>query len=179
MDISEEVDGDIVQRFGEVMRLAREHLSASERLRIVEESFAGKMSVQDVARRNGVSRGQLNEWRRALRDSVPAAVGWKRFSAKRAAADPDHPQFVAVKVAARNGSAPAAAPVAAHAVRHASKPTSKVAERLDKPIAAEPAPTAPLVVSQIEIICCSGRRVLVGADVDAAALARVMDVLER
>ena len=73
MDISEEVDGDIVQRFGEVMRLAREHLSASERLRIVEESFAGKMSVQDVARRNGVSRGQLNEWRRALRDAQAEA----------------------------------------------------------------------------------------------------------
>lgn len=99
MDILEEVDGATAQRIGVVMRTARAHRSASERLRIVEESFAGKMSVQAVARRNGVSRGQLNEWRRALRDSFPAAVGWKRFSAKRALIAPEMPQFAAVKVA--------------------------------------------------------------------------------
>ena len=168
MDILEEVDDDIAQRFGVVMRTAREHRSASERLRIVEESFAGKMSVEAVARRNGVSRGQLNEWRRALRDSIPAAVGWKRFSAKRALIAPEMPQFAAVKVAKSSDEVMAVA----RASSLAPQPT-------DRPDAQGVAFSATGVASQIEIICCSGCRVMVGADVDAAALARVMDVLER
>ena len=169
MDILEEVDDDIAQRFGVVMRTAREHRSASERLRIVEESFAGKMSVQAVARRNGVSRGQLNEWRRALRDSIPAAVGWKRFSAKRALIAPEMPQFAAVKVAQLSDDDVTAV---ARASSLAPPPTGRSA-------AQGVAFSATGVASQIEIICCSGCRVMVGVDVDAAALARVMDVLER
>jgi transposase len=147
-----------------VMRTARAQRSASERLRIVEESFAGKMSVQAVARRNGVSRGQLNEWRRALRDSIPAAVGWKRFSAKRALIAPEMPQFAAVKVAKSSDEVRASS--------LAPQPT-------DRPDAQGAPSSATGGASQIEIICCSGCRVMVGADVDAAALARVMDVLER
>jgi Transposase len=168
MDILEEVDSDIAQRFGVVMRTARAHRSASERLRIVEESFAGKMSVQAVARRNGVSRGQLNEWRRALRDSIPAAVGWKRFSAKRALIAPEMLQFAAVKVAQLSDDVTAVA----RASSLAPQPTGRSA--------GQGAPSSATGgASQIEIICCSGCRVMVGVDVDAAALARVMDVLER
>jgi transposase-like protein len=168
MDILEEVDGDIAQRFGAVMRTAREHRSAPERLRIVEERFAGKMSVEAVARRNRVSRGQLNEWRRALRDSIPAAVGWKRFSAKRALIAPEMPQFAAVKVAKSSDEVMALA-----------RASSLAPQQTDRPDAQGAPSSATGGASQIEIICCSGCRVMVGADVDAAALARVMDVLER
>jgi transposase len=49
-------------------------------------------------------------------------------------------------------------------------------------IAPEPASTeapAPALVGRIEIILAGGDRVIVGADVDAAALARVVKVLAR
>lgn len=44
---------------------------------------------------------------------------------------------------------------------------------------AEPWPDAPATTSRMEIILACGRRIVVGADVDGEALARVVAVLER
>jgi transposase len=42
----------------------------AEKARIVAESFSPDTSVSDVARRNGVSRGLLNVWRREARKTM-------------------------------------------------------------------------------------------------------------
>ena len=43
----------------------------------------------------------------------------------------------------------------------------------------EPRPEAPAAASKMEIVLACGRRIVVGADVDGEALARVVAVLER
>jgi len=48
-----------------------------------------------------------------------------------------------------------------------------------EPQPAGPRPEAPAASSRIEIVLTDGRRIVVGADVDAQALARVVAVLER
>jgi transposase len=108
-------------------------------VRIVEESLAAPRQVSATARRHGISRSLLTNWRRAYRE------GWL--------ADATEPAFVPVRV------------------------------RDDVPEAAVSPPAAAsegdAVAGRMEIVLAGGRRVVVGADVDAAALARVVDVLER
>ena len=41
------------------------HYSSGAHVRIVEESFSCGERVEDVARRHGISRGQLHAWRKA------------------------------------------------------------------------------------------------------------------
>ncbi|MCF3934367.1 IS66 family insertion sequence hypothetical protein [Acuticoccus sediminis] len=48
-----------------------------------------------------------------------------------------------------------------------------------EPQPVEPRPEAPATTSRMEIILTCGRRIVVGADVDGEALARVVAVLER
>lgn len=48
----------------------RRDWSEAEKARIVAESFSPDTSVSDVARRNGVSRGLLNVWRREARTAM-------------------------------------------------------------------------------------------------------------
>jgi transposase len=48
----------------------RRDWSDAEKARIVAESFSPDMSVSDVARRNGVSRGLLTVWRREARTAM-------------------------------------------------------------------------------------------------------------
>jgi transposase len=48
----------------------RRDWSDAEKARIVAESFSLDRSVSDVARRNGVSRGLLNVWRREARQAM-------------------------------------------------------------------------------------------------------------
>ena len=48
----------------------RRDWSDAEKARIVAESFSPDTSVSDVARRNGVSRGLLNVWRREARTGM-------------------------------------------------------------------------------------------------------------
>ncbi|MFP4361533.1 MAG: IS66-like element accessory protein TnpA [Alphaproteobacteria bacterium] len=111
----------------------RRRWSAAEKVRIVEESLAGPRRVSATARRHGISRSRLTEWRRAYREGRLAGAA--------------EPAFVPVRL--RDEAPPAAA--------------SEVGGG----------------AGRIEIVLAGGRRVVVGADVDAAALARVVDVLER
>ncbi|WP_291734591.1 transposase [Leisingera sp. F5] len=46
----------------------RRHWSDADKIRIVEESFAGHRKVAATARRHGVSRSLLTIWRRQYRD---------------------------------------------------------------------------------------------------------------
>ena len=48
---------------------ARRHWSASEKLRIVAESYQGHRMVSATARRHGISTGQLFTWRRLAREA--------------------------------------------------------------------------------------------------------------
>lgn len=48
----------------------RREWSDAEKARIVAESFRPDSSVSEVARRNGVSRGRLNVWRREARKTM-------------------------------------------------------------------------------------------------------------
>jgi len=133
---------------GQVSRLEvvevgrRRRWSLAEKLRIVEASLAAPRQVSATARRHGISRSLLTNWRRAYREGRLA--------------DAAEPAFVPVRV------------------------------RDDVPAASETAVSPPAAASEgdavagrMEIVLAGGRRVVVGADVDAAALARVVDVLER
>ena len=111
----------------------RRRWSAAEKVRIVEESLAGPRRVSATARRHGISRSRLTEWRRAYREGRLAGAA--------------EPAFVPVRV--RDEAPPAAAS------------------------------EGDAVTGRIEIVLAGGRRVVVDTDVDAAALARVVDVLER
>jgi len=73
----------------------RRSWSTAEKLRIVEESFAGQRQVSATARRNGVSRSLLTTWRRQYRNGE---LGGARA-----------PAFVPIMVAPE---VPVAAPVA-------------------------------------------------------------------
>ena len=46
----------------------RRRWSVDEKLRIVREAFAPGVQIADVARRRDVSRGQIYQWRAALRE---------------------------------------------------------------------------------------------------------------
>jgi transposase len=48
----------------------RRNWSGAEKARIVAESFVPDANVSEVARRNGVSRGLLNVWRREARKAM-------------------------------------------------------------------------------------------------------------
>jgi transposase len=66
--------------------------------------------------------------------------------------------------------------------RDARSATSSGAEQLELVsvrVADERAPAAPEPVGRMEIVLTAGERILVGADVDAAALARVVKALSR
>lgn len=122
----------------------RRRWSAAEKVRIVEESLAGPRRVSATARRHGISRSRLTEWRRAYREGRLAGAA--------------EPAFVPVRV---RDDVPAAADAAAASVPPAA--ASEVGGG----------------AGRIEIVLAGGRRVVVDTDVDAAALARVVDVLER
>jgi transposase len=52
----------------------RRHWSASEKLRIIEETLDGRTSVSAVARRNGVAPNLLYRWRRLMLEGGSVAV---------------------------------------------------------------------------------------------------------
>ena len=113
----------------------RRRWSDAEKLRIVEESFAGRRLVSATARRHAISRSLLMTWRRAYREGRlgPDVV----------------PSMWPVTVAAQ---APAGLPA--------------TMSTLTRPAGA------------MEIVLANGRRIIVGADVDAAALSRIAAALE-
>ena len=61
-------DADSYQRVEVITgRVRRRHWNTAEKARIVAESALPEANVSEVARRNGVSRGLLNIWRRQAR----------------------------------------------------------------------------------------------------------------
>jgi transposase len=111
----------------------RRRWSEDEKLKIVLESLSAPRQVAATARRHGISRSLLLQWRRS-------------FHPERH--DPEGPQQI--------GFVPAM-------------------------VVAETAPAVPAVParSRMVIVIANGRRVIVDSGVDAVALARVLEVLER
>jgi transposase len=105
--------------------------SETDKLRIVEASFAGRRLVSATARRHGISRSLLTTWRRQFREGTLGADRQTSFA----------PLLMAPEVASRPEQASGA--------------------------------------DRIEIVLGNGRRLIVGAGIDASALARVVAVLER
>ena len=121
-----------VERLEVVETGRRRRWSEDEKLKIVLESLRAPRQVAATARRYGISRSLLINWRRSFRPERH---------------DPEGQQI---------GFVPAM-------------------------VVAETAPTVPAVPARgrMVIVIANGRRVIVDAGVDAAALARVLEVLER
>ena len=116
--------------------------------RAIIAEIAGEATLSQVARRHGIHTSLLFRWRRGL-GAEPASTT--------AAGD-----------ARRETAAmPAAAPPTRPAL-------SFVPVMLSPPVASAPAPKPTL----IEIVLAGGRMVRVGADVDTAALVRIVAALE-
>lgn len=62
------MDSGLVSRLEVVETGRRRWWSDAEKLRIVAESMAGSRLVSATARRHGISRWQLNTWRRQVRE---------------------------------------------------------------------------------------------------------------
>ncbi|AXQ96018.1 transposase [Cereibacter azotoformans] len=110
--------------------------SDAEKIRIVEESYRGHRQGSVVARRHGISRALLTQWRRAWHKGL---------------LDGGRPVFTPVEIGPdlrdRQREAPAMQGEDAHA--------------------------------RIEITLANGRRLAVSADIEAVALTRLVQVLER
>ncbi len=130
---------DLPERLTVVELGRRRRWSEEEKLRIVLESLEAPRLVSAVARRHGITRSLLSDWRRTLK-------------VERIAAEP--------------------APVFVPAV---------VVPELPLPAKAAPRRRAPRQVAQGRMVIEVGRnrRVVVDGAVDADALARVLDVLDR
>ena len=121
-----------VERLEIVETGRRRRWSEDEKLKIVLESLRAPRQVAATARRYGISRSLLINWRRSFRPERH---------------DPEGQQI---------GFVPAM-------------------------VVPETAPTVPAVPARgrMVIVVAKGRRVIVDAGVDAGALARVLEVLER
>lgn len=62
------IDSGLVSRLEVVETGRRRRWTDAEKLRIVAESMAGSRLVSATARRHGISRWQLNTWRRQVRE---------------------------------------------------------------------------------------------------------------
>jgi transposase len=76
---------DIIRDRGPVSRLdvvdtgRRRRFSDEAKLAIVAESFRGPKQVSATARRHGITRFQLNSWRKAQREGRLGAGSWDGF----------------------------------------------------------------------------------------------------
>lgn len=125
-----------------------------QKLAVLREASQPGVNISEVARRHGLTPSQVFKWRRLAELGVIGIPGASEL-----------PSFVAVQVAADDRDRPAA-------------------ERACAPVArADPPPSPPTRDARraglIEIVLGSGRRVRVDRDVDAAALERVLAVLDR
>jgi transposase len=140
-----------VSRLEVISTGARRRWTLEEKRRIVAESYDGPRLGSATARRNGLSASQLFTWRRLAREG-------------RLVEADETTTFAPAIISSREPST--------------SSPRS-LPERLE---AAENSPSSPCpdtALGRIEIVLTRGRRVIVDAGVDAAALARVVAVLER
>ena len=138
-----------VSRLDVISTGARRRWTLEEKQRIVAESYSAPRLVSSTARRNGLSASQLFTWRRLAREG------------RLVEADE------AVKFA----------PAIISSEPSTNSPPSSP-ERLEG-AATSPSSPCPAAPGRIEIVLTRGRRVIVDAGVDAAALARVVAVLER
>jgi transposase len=139
-----------VSRLEVVATGARRRWSLQEKQRIVAESYSAPRLVSATARRNGLSASQLFTWRRLARDGrLAEADETAKFAPAIISSEP-------------STSSPPSSPERLEGVENSPSPICPVA--------------AP---GRIEIVLTRGRRVIVDAGVDAAALARVLAVLER
>jgi transposase len=113
----------------------RRRWSVAEKVRIVEESFAGERQALRTARRYDIAPSLMYKWRKAYREGL---LG-----------DSAAPAFIPARIVATEVAAAGSAPT--------SLPSG----------------------GRMEIVLAETRRIVVGADVDAAALARVLDVVAR
>ena len=111
----------------------RRRRSVAEKVRIVEESFAGERQALRTARRHDIAPSLIYKWRKADREG--------RLD------DSTAPSFIPARIVVTEGAA------------------------------AGPLPTPLPTGGRMEILVSRDRRIIVGADVDAAALGRVLDVL--
>lgn len=125
---------------------SRRRWSVAEKLRIVAESTSVPNNVAATARRNGLSSGQLSDWRKQVREG-------------KLALSVDEAGFVPVHLAPD-------VPI--------NQAASGALEQLGyKPV------SGGCSSGRIEIGLLNGIRVVVGPDVDASALRRVLKALER
>jgi transposase len=129
---------------------ARRRWTLAEKRRIVAESHEGRRQVSATARRNRLSASQLFTWRRLAREG-------------RLVEADSSTTFVQALISCESStSSPASLP-----------------EHVD---VAEPLPSSSCPVAtpgRMEIVLTGGCRVIVDNGVDAAALGRVLAVLER
>ena len=116
--------------------------------RSIVAEIAGEATLSQVARRHGIHTSLLFRWRRGL-GAEPAST------------------TAALPAGRETTPVPAAAPPARPAL-------SFVAVKLSPPVSSVPVPKLGL----IEIVLAGGRMVRVGADVDTAALVRIVAALE-
>jgi transposase len=139
-----------ISRLDVISTGARRRWTLEEKQRIVAESYSGSRLVSVTARRNGLSASQLFTWRRLAQEG----------------------RLVGTDEAA----------VFAPAII-SSESSAGVPPSLPEPaVCAEEVPSSPcprVTPGRIEIVLMGGPRVLVNNDVDAAALRRILDVLER
>jgi transposase len=129
---------------------ARRRWTLEEKRRIVSESHDGRRQVSATARRNGLSASQLFTWRRLAREGRLVEVD--------------------------NGAMFAQAVISCEP---STRGRPSFPERIEPP-ENSPSSSCPVEASgRMEIVLTGGRRVIVDNGVDAAALARVIDVLER
>ena len=128
--MTSDIDSHPVQRLEVVNTGRRRRWTLAEKLRIVEESFAGERQVSATARRHDIPASLLFSWRKTLcgagRDGA-ALTGFARAL------------VVPGKASASRGEA---------------------------------------IAGRMEVVTATGQRIIVGADVDAAALAGVVAALE-
>jgi transposase len=128
---------------------ARRDWALAEKQRIVAESYAAPRQVSATARRNGLSASQLFTWRRLARDG--------RLS-------DDEMTFTSAVIGSASSSGDPPFLPGQSAAAHRGLP---------------PQASTTTTSGRIEIVLAGGHRVIVDNSVDAAALARVVAVLER
>jgi transposase len=139
-----------VSRLEVIATGSRRRWTLAEKRRIVAESYRAPRIVSATARRHGLTPSQLFTWRRL-------------DSQGRLTADEDEPRFVPAIVADGLPATPLTlGPVGLPAAPEAATASSGAGAR-----------------GVMEIVLVGGGRVIVGKDVNGAALARVIAVLAR
>jgi transposase len=131
----------------------RRRFTVEQKMAVLSEAMAPRASVSDVARRHGLLPAQVFKWRRLAELGVIGIRGASEL-----------PSFVAVDDAGDPE------PMLERRVEEASA----VIEPSLRPPLRQPRPSG-----LIEIELKDGRRLWVDREVDAEALRRVLDVLER